>query len=300
MREKQMITFSNLGAFGRLGNQLFQYAILLSVGAENDYEVKIPKLDDKEWHGQKCLLKNFNIKAKTLDCNDVIKYFYNELERSKGLYDPTVGLYDPTVFNVPDNSDLFGYFGDYRYLKKHEDLIINEMSLKENILEKNRKRFFEIKQKYADCLIISLHIRRGDTALDMYSKKETLEILDINSPWQIYFSNARKMFDNKKCKFLVFTGGSHSNNNELDYIWCKRNLKGDEFIYCDDNIDNPIDDFAMMYLCDAHILSASSTLSWWVGFLDKKNDKITIAPEKYWFLTKAMHEGFYPDNFILV
>lgn len=288
-----MITFSRLGTYGRLGNQLFQYAILLAVGAENNYEVKIPDIDDKEWHGQKCLLRNFNIHAKMLDCNDIIKYHYVETEHSDSLY-------DPEVFNIPDNSDLFGYFGDYRYLKKHENFIIKEMTLKEDILEKNKKRFNEIKQKYTGYLIVSLHIRRGDTSLDMYSRKDALEELDINSPWQIYFSNAKRIFENKKCKFLVFTGGSHSNNNEPDYVWCKKNLQGDEFIYCDDNTDNPIDDFAMMYLCDAHILSASSTLSWWVGFLDKKNDKITVAPEKYWFLTRTMPTGFYPNNFILV
>ena len=50
-----MITFSKLGEYGRLGNQLFQYSILYSVGTENGYDYMIPNIDDKVWHGQKCL-----------------------------------------------------------------------------------------------------------------------------------------------------------------------------------------------------------------------------------------------------
>jgi Glycosyl transferase family 11 len=279
-----MITFSRLGTYGRLGNQLFQYAILLAVGAKNKYEVKIPSLDDKEWHGQKCLLKNFNITAKTLDSNDVIEHHYIETEHSNCSY-------DLAVFDVLNNTDLFGYFGDFRYLREYENIISKELSIKEDIFEKNKQQFLKIKEKHNEYLIVSLHIRRGDTSLDMYDKKD--------SPWQTYFSNARRIFENKKCKFLVFTGGAHSNNNESDYTWCKKNLIGEEFIYCENN-NGAVDDFALMCLCDAHILSASSTLSWWVGFLDKKNNKITVAPEKYWFLTKSMPEGFYPNNFILV
>ena len=56
-----MITFLELGRYGRLGNQLFQYAMLKSVSLARGYEIKVPNLDEQEWHGQKCLLNMFNI-----------------------------------------------------------------------------------------------------------------------------------------------------------------------------------------------------------------------------------------------
>ena len=37
-----MITFAQLGRYGRLGNQLFQYAMLKSVSLATGYEMKIP------------------------------------------------------------------------------------------------------------------------------------------------------------------------------------------------------------------------------------------------------------------
>ena len=41
-----MITFSQLGKYGAIGNQLFQYATLYSIGKINGYEVKIPKTEE--------------------------------------------------------------------------------------------------------------------------------------------------------------------------------------------------------------------------------------------------------------
>ena len=62
-----MITFSQLGKYGRLGNQLFQYAALKSLGLKNNYEVKIPNPKTMIWHGQECLLDNFNLECDYLE-----------------------------------------------------------------------------------------------------------------------------------------------------------------------------------------------------------------------------------------
>jgi hypothetical protein len=283
-----MITNTHLGSYGRLGNQLFQYAILLVVGDVNNYEVKIPILDDKIHHGQKCLLNNFNITAKTLTSNDIITSNYKESNLD----------YDPYVFCVPDNCDLIGYFGSYKYLKNHENLIIKELTPSNYLIEYNQNRLLKIKEQYPDYMIVSLHIRRGDTSLEMFGNNKTS--FDTNSSWFSYLSDAKKIFKYKKCKFLIFTGGNHNDHNENDYDWCRNNLNTEEYIYCNDGNNSTIDDFTMMYLSDAHILSPLSTLSWWAGFLNKKNNKITVAPKKWHYLVNEMPNGFYPDNFILV
>ena len=71
-----MITFPQLGQVGRLGNQLFQYAALKGLGLRKNYTVKIPRFDDLIWHGQECLLKNFNLDVDFLDSTDKIKSIY--------------------------------------------------------------------------------------------------------------------------------------------------------------------------------------------------------------------------------
>jgi hypothetical protein len=287
-----MVTFLRIGEFGRLGNQLFQYAILLAVAYLNKYVVKLPNFNDREWHGQKCLLNNFNISAGYLNNSDKIEHQYFEDQS-------TYFKYNPNVFNIPKNSNLHGYFQNYQYYKQCEDLIIEELTPKKEIVEYNEEVFKKIKEKYKGYEIISLHIRRGDTDLKMYG--ETPSFLDKNSRYYIYLTNAKKHFEGRKVKFIIFTGGNRIDDNpSSDYVWCKTNFTQEEYIFSDHN-NTTINDFTLMYLCDSHILSPISSLSWWVGFLNKRNiNKLTIAPKKYYFLNKEMDGGFYPDNFILV
>lgn len=277
-----MITFSRIGEYGRLGNQLFQYAILLAVGKERNYEIKIPPTNNRYWHGQKCLLNNFNISAKELT-TDIIRYSYVENKADEFKY-------NPAIFNIQDNTDIFGFFQNHQYYEKHEDLIIKELTPKDEIIERNKISLTKIREKYPDYQIVSLHIRRGDSNHNMFT----------NGKWFKYFGEAKKIFGDKKCKFLVFTGGNRIDDRpDSDYVWCKNNLIGNEFIYTDGE-NSTINDFTLMYLCDAHILSPTSTLSWWVGFLNKHNEKTIVAPELYFQLDIKLDDRFYPNNFILI
>jgi hypothetical protein len=61
-----MIIYPDLGEYGRLGNQLFQLAATISLANHTNTEARIAvNLNDKEWHGQKCLLHNFKLDLKT-------------------------------------------------------------------------------------------------------------------------------------------------------------------------------------------------------------------------------------------
>jgi hypothetical protein len=280
-----VITFSKLGNYGRLGNQLFQYAILLAVENERDYEIKIPDYTNRYWDNQQCLLNNFNISAKFLTNSDVIRYIFNEKQLCWGGY-------DPNVFNISDNTDLFGYFQNFWYYKKHEDIIIKELTPNEKILTENQTIINNIKNKYAGYEIVSLHLRRGDGEIWIYSK---------DSKWWKYFNESKCYFENKKVKFLVFTGGQKTVETlkDNDYIWCKNNLNGDEYIYFDYN-RNTINDFTLMYLCDHHILSFGSTMSWWIGFLNNKKPNKIIISSKTSVNSTLYPDSYYPNNFILI
>ena len=98
-----MITFHKLGENGRLGNQLFQYAALRALSLENNYEIKIPIPTQRDWHGQSCLLENFNIGCDFLTASDLenLQFLYNEPDHMK---------YDENFFKIPDNSSINGFF----------------------------------------------------------------------------------------------------------------------------------------------------------------------------------------------
>jgi len=62
-----MITNFQLGQNGRLGNQLFQYAVLRAVSLRSGFESTIPDINSRNWHGQNCLLGNFNLKSRVFE-----------------------------------------------------------------------------------------------------------------------------------------------------------------------------------------------------------------------------------------
>ena len=95
-----MITFAALGKLGRLGNQLFQYAALRGLGLRNNYETKIPEFTATNWHGQKCLLSNLNLKSSSLEPKDI--------KTLKGRYfEPDYMKFDARFYELPNDIDLY-------------------------------------------------------------------------------------------------------------------------------------------------------------------------------------------------
>ena len=129
-----MITFTQLGKMGRLGNQLFQYAALRSLSLEKNYECKIPNPEFVEWHGQKCLLNNFNIKAGYLSDEDYKKIKFNYVENN-------VSIFDTNFFYMSDGVNLNGFFQSYKYFEKHVEKIIQELSPKKELLLSVQEKF---------------------------------------------------------------------------------------------------------------------------------------------------------------
>lgn len=287
-----MISFVELGRMGRLGNQLFQYAALKSLGLSKGYEVKIPDLLNCEWHGQRCLLEKFSLECDYLNRADVetIRHIY---------YEPDINRYDMNILNLPDNTNLSGFFQSTKYFEAHKDQIKREFTLKDDIENESKERLAQIK-KDNKCEIVSLHLRRGD--LTDGTTNESANYLgcqnnfDENSIFGRYLGLAKKVFENKKVKFLVFSGGSRSdNNNTSDIDWCKSKFNGDEYIFSEGN--GVLQDFSLIKNCDHNITSHSTTFGWWAAYLNEHENKIVCAPE-YYFLDdrKLVREAFYPQD----
>lgn len=296
-----MITFSHLGGLGRLGNQLFQYAALRGLGLKNNYETKIPDPRSRLWHGQGCLLDNFNIQSEyyTQESLSVIKQRYIE---------PSHMDYDENFFLIPDNTDLYGFFQSVLYFKDFEEQIKQELTPQLKWLEKANYRLGSIRKEYPDHKIVSIHLRRGDNTdgsnssvelNEMYGKNNTL---DMNSFYGRYLKAAKECFASEKIKFLVFSGGSRAsgNNNETDIEWCQRNLRGEEYIFADPQ--DTMNDFASIMSCDGNIISHISSFGWWAAYLNKNIEKTVVAP--YHYHPDQPHyshrRGFYPNTWRIV
>ena len=287
-----MITFSQLGKMGRLGNQLFQYAALKSLALKKGYECKIPDPNIMEWHGQKCLLDNFNIETEYLTEQDLQKINYR-------YYEGSMSKMDKNYFYLGDGVDIVGYFQSYQYFREFEKQIIKELTPKDSLLKEAQKILQNIRED--NCEVVSLHVRRGDNQdgtnpqyKNFYGQGDTLT---SDSMYGKYLQGVFQAFRDKNVKYLIFSGGTRvkDGSNLSDIEWCKENIKGDNIFYSEGLSD--MLDFTLMSICDHNVVCHLSSFGYWAGMINKNPNKIVIAPKDYTLGNDdRVNNGFYPDS----
>lgn len=250
-----MLTFSRLGHYGRLGNQMFQYASLMGISRNRGFDFGIRYQNSKEsvvcnhlvGHERLDLFDAFDhLSAK--DCTE-IQQNYTASERMHN--------FDQTFFDeIPDDCDILGYFQTEKYFKHCEDEIRKEFRFNDSIQSESMRN---LKNTPKDRTRVSIHIRRGDyTEIQGFHPLCTLD----------YYKNALSIVGDEPYP-VVFSD---------DIDWCKDNLGLDDAYYAEGN--NQFVDMCMMSKCDSHIM-ANSTFSWWGAWLNK-NPVFVVAPEQ-WF-----------------
>ena len=131
-----MLTFSRLGRYGRLGNQLFQIASTIGIARKNGHSYMFP-----EWE----YTRFFRNPLPAGVINDTRIY----RQRHPWYYDVTLG---------PGNWDLTGYFQSELFFKDAADEV-------RKMLTPSQEIEASIDQKYSHILkgdTCSIHVRRGD------------------------------------------------------------------------------------------------------------------------------------------
>lgn len=261
---------------GRLGNQLFQYATLRSIGLKNNYNISINT--NFEWHGQKCLLNHFNIPSNVFSNNNnnnnnfIYKYNQPAIADKYGCSNSTV---HPSILTIQDNTLLDGHFENEDFFKEHQHIIMNELVLKDDIQNNNIEFINNIKKNNDNCVIVGIHIRRGDTYGYGFDENNVFEFINKSIDF------IKKQNNNFFC--ILFVGGSrishNENNHQQDIDWI--NAYSNTFSY--KNIISPgtlsndaLLDFSLLTLCDYNILTWKSTFSWMAAYVNKNNN-ITLV-----------------------
>ncbi len=126
-----MISFSALGRYGKLGNQMFQYAALVALSKDLGVDCCAP-LSGSE------VFRCFDLKEAEDKTPEKVEQVYREMDFSykAGMADLIGTKYD---------TDIVGYFQSEKYFAHHKDLIKREFT------------FREVPEG-----MVSIHIRRGD------------------------------------------------------------------------------------------------------------------------------------------
>lgn len=245
-----MITHTDIGYNGRMGNQLFIYALLYKLKTLNR-DVFIPEFNilshkengcfdtyHKKWIKYRCVLYDY------FDLTIEIKSKYDTLKKWQ---EPEIKFY-PEVLAL-DNVNLSGYFQSWKYFDDIRYELLNEIKFKSNITEK----IDNIYKKYNNAKTIGIQIRLGDTLGQPWMHKLSPE----------YITNVMKLLPEDDYKILVFS-------DNIEY--CKDWFPDDDEIYFENDLTEA-ESLYMLSLCDNLILSGS-TYSWWSAYLNKNNGLI--------------------------
>src|SRR5687768_9448438 len=87
--KKNFITMKNIGTTGRLGNQMFQFAILRKLATKLDLIIKLPVKKSSDPYFCFKLDDVFDLKFDRLSCQDILK-IKTEYQEKHFHFDPNV------------------------------------------------------------------------------------------------------------------------------------------------------------------------------------------------------------------
>jgi galactoside 2-L-fucosyltransferase 1/2 len=270
-----MITMLDIGLNGRLGNQLFQYASMFGIAKRNGYELRLPSFEGRQWHGQNCMMSNFNLSSGKLDKSKFSHY----LQEPSGLEKTAV----PYIYSCRDDSAIRGMLQCPSYFDEFREDILREFQVLPSLQKTSLSWLENVRSKGPT---VSVHIRRGDNfdgTNPVYEAKEK-QLLD-------YVKKAMSLCPTNS-QFVIFCGGSRSGDDSSDIAWARDNFKNCTVSESND----PLFDFSTIINCDISIVSPLSTFSWWAAYLSEGD---VIAPSDF-LLTDPTPKDFLPEGWNLL
>lgn len=250
--------------FGRLGNEIFQVAMVIAYARKHGLEYSIPRsTNDQYWNpihfpnlynpkwveGREDVLINENWNSEQQ---------YYELEFKEEWRDLQV------VLN--------GYFQSEKFFKEYREEILQTLGFD---WEFNKG-------------VIALHRRLGD-----YRKYPTKHPIISDE----YISKSLSYFRDKGfTDFLIFSDEIDDCKQNIN-----QNKFGNEYRFEYSEGKSEIEDLVLGSNCEGQIVSNSS-FSWWQYWLNRNENKIGVFP-KIWFGEGNSHlttKDIYPENVVII
>lgn len=275
-----MITYFDIGHFGRLGNQMFQFASTVGIARKVGFDVAFP-IENMETAS----VENFMDGVTREIYFDIPKIFEvpkemlkpkNEIHFDKVAQEPSFQFCE-NLFHIPDSTNLKGYFQTEKYFEHCKDEILKIFTFNPKIKVKALEKIPKV-----ICDTVAIHVRVGDYA----GLQQFHPICDPE-----YYQSAMSYFVDKSYYFLIFS-------DNIEY--CKEMFgESENILYICNN--EPEIDMCLMSICEHNVI-ANSSFSWWAAWLNKNPNKKVIAPKK-WFGSAYQYQNvkdLYCKNWIVI
>jgi hypothetical protein len=263
-----MITIKNIGYNGRMGNQLFNYALLYKF-SKMGKEVGIPAFNYK-WKPDGCLDQYHN---KWIPYKYVLDdYFELSIKPTTEIpattWNETLPGYHKEVLDM-DNISLNGYFQSWLYFDDIRNDLLGELSFKQSIKDK----VDNIYASYSNKKTICIHIRLGDTLAQPWMHKLSPD----------YIQKCFEYLPEDDYNFIVVSD---------NFEYCKNWFPDSDNVFFAENL-NEAETMYLMTLCN-HFIMSGSTFSWWGAYLGQKADSVVLFPNHFDTSGRNLDEFYHP------
>ncbi|MEN9621731.1 MAG: hypothetical protein RLZZ67_165 [Candidatus Parcubacteria bacterium] len=267
---------------GGLGNQLFQYSFGKAQSLRNKTDFILDISNYKKISDRSYQLDAFAIGAPTKSLNFFEKISLKTFNKKKVVFESTPQFRTDVL--LIKEAVFVGNWQSEKYFIEIESELRKELTLKK--WSQKGEEFKKDIEASSDAVPVSIHIRRGDIAANPHLK-EKHGVLDTN-----YYKQAvakiRETVPNPL--FYIFSD---------DTAWVKENLAfiSPQHIISDNGLTNA-EELSLMSLC-SHNIIANSTFSWWGAWLNKNQQKIVIAPKR-WFASDINSTDLLPEKWLKI
>lgn len=306
---------------GGLGNQLFQYALMLVLkehyksqnikGSKMEYKyVKdhaggyvldrvlteqigfLNVREEKKYeklrymgivcHCNRLIGKNRKLLKAVSYCERIIC----ENNTCHTVTDYKVPIFNEAVFWLPDIEKqdwyLMGFWQNWNYFKKYEKMIFHKLWLDRIVLNAMQKK---LEEKMLHTLSVSIHVRGGD-----YINNTHFAVCNRK-----YYDMALKCLEKeigiKKSDMNIFVFTD-------DISFAKKMVPHEDITIISNS--EPGVDMYLMSKCKHNII-ANSTYSFWGAFLNRNKSKKIISPKYFYVLRGGIRTLFsVPDDWIVI
>ena len=262
---------------GRLGNNLFQYALGRVLARKHG----VPLVMDASWfNGQgwsevNCLR---NLPGPTAGHVRVVRRFspaarallkfsgrhYWQFRGVPELREPEGNHgFDARFLEAPADCLIFGYFQTPLYFAEIESSLREELRTDGLGLESGRE---DLADQLRSPGSVAVHVRRGD-----YANSTLLDVCGTD----YYHEAMRRLRETlPHARFYIFSD---------DPAWCASRFTGDDIVVTTGGSarQSPLVDLHLMSLAQHHVI-ANSSYSWWAAWLGKKPGQRVLMPHE-WF-----------------
>jgi hypothetical protein len=213
------------------------------------------------------------------------KLFHQKFSKFRGTHLFVDSLFSeiPGLIDIPSSSYLMGNWQSEIFFRDIADTIRSDFTFKVPMSKQNA----ELADMIASINAISLHVRRGDIA----SNPTSLAVHGLCS--LEYYRQAIELVSSKTLnpEFVIFSD---------DMDWVRKNLNISfpcHYINANKGSES-YNDMRLMSFCNHHIV-ANSSFSWWGAWLGTGEQKIVIAPKK-WFAKNYDSSSIVPSSWIRI